>query len=100
MELVCFDFGVLTRYLDMPAEFVHECLTPEGGWIDWGLYRAEDFVRGEDGHYVAQVRKLWAARCGSGVRQDGSVIYVIDGAGDPYTYRLIPFPSEQYPGRT
>jgi len=25
---------------------------------------------------------------------------VIDGSGDPFTYRLVPFPGEKYPGRT
>ncbi len=38
--------------IDMPEEFVLECLTPDGGWVDWGLYRAEDFERQEDGAYL------------------------------------------------
>jgi len=25
--------------IDMPEEFVLECLTADGSWIDWGLYR-------------------------------------------------------------
>lgn len=80
--------------IEMPEEFVLESLTPDGGWIDWGLYRAGDFERGEDGLYVAQGfgSPLWL-RC---LRQDGSVIHVVDGAGAPFTYRLVPFPSEKY----
>lgn len=72
--------------------------TSEGEWVDWGLYRAEEFERQEDGAYLcaAEGSPLWL-RC---LRQDGSVIYVIDGGGDPFTYRLAPFPSEKYPGRT
>lgn len=30
------------------------------------------------------------------LRQDGSVVYVVDGGGDPYTYRLVPFPGGGY----
>jgi len=97
---LCFDDLVPTRFIDidMPEEFVLECLTAEGGWIDWGLYRAEEFERQEDGAYLfaGEGSPLWL-RC---LRQDGSVIYVIDGGGDPFTYRLVPFPSEKYPGRT
>ncbi len=97
---VWFDNAVPTRFIDidMPEEFVLECLTPEGDWIDWGLYRAGDFERGEDALYVVHGfgSPLWL-RC---LRQDGSVIYVVDGGGDPFTYRLVPFPSETYPGRT
>jgi len=47
----------------MPDEFVLECLTAEGDWIDWGLYRAEDFERQEDGAYRSRAR---GAHCGSG----------------------------------
>jgi len=99
-ELVCFDSGVPKPFIDieMPEEFVLECLTADGEWIDWGLYRADDFERGEGGLYVAHVvgSPLWL-RC---LRQDGSGIYVVDGGGEPFTYRLVPFPSEKYPGRT
>jgi len=75
----------------MPDEFVLECLTAEGDWIDWGLYRAEDFERQEDGAYLfaGEGSPLWL-RC---LRQDGSVI---DGGGDPFTYRLVPFPGGSY----
>jgi len=83
--------------IDMPEEFVLECLTPDGGWVDWGLYRAEDFERQEDGAYLNAMdgSPLWL-RC---LRQDGAVIYVVDGGGEPFTYRPVPFPSERYPGR-
>ena len=49
----------------------------------------------EDGVYVCAGHggsPIWL-RC---LRQEGSVIYVLDGGGDPYTYRLHPFPSERY----
>lgn len=75
-----------------------ECLTADGSWIDWGLYRAGDFERQEDGAYLSAIEgsPMWL-RC---LRQDGSVVYVVDGGGDPFAYRLVPFPSGKYPGRT
>lgn len=87
----------MTRYLeiDMPAHFVLECLTDTGAWIDHGLYRAQDFGRTDDGTYCcwpAAGSRLYM-RC---LRQDGCVIYVVDGANHPYTYRLVPFPSKRY----
>ena len=53
------------------------------------------FDRLERGAYVCAGHggsPIWL-RC---LRQEGSVIYVLDGGGDPYTYRLHPFPSERY----
>lgn len=92
----CFDEVVPTPFIDvdMPAEFVLECLTSEGAGIDWGLYRAEDFQRQDNGAYLYAGcgSPLWL-RC---LRQDGSVIYVLDGAAAPYTYRLVPFPGGGY----
>ena len=79
----------------MPDEFVLESLDAEGSWIDAGRFRSGDFDRLEDGTYVCSTgagTPLWL-RC---VRQDGSVIYVVDGEGNPYTYRLHPFPSDRY----
>lgn len=78
----------------MPEEFVLECLTADGEWIDWGIYRAIDFEREEDGAYLNTIdgSPLWL-RC---LRQDGRVIYCIDGGGDPYTYRLHSVPSERF----
>ncbi len=35
--------------VDMPNQFVLECLDTHGEWIDWGLYRAAEFERQEDG---------------------------------------------------
>jgi hypothetical protein len=58
--------------VDMPDNFVLECLTDTGGWIDWAKGRI---------------------RC---LRQDGTVLYCIDGGGLPYTYRLVPFPGGGY----
>jgi hypothetical protein len=82
------------RDIDMPERFVLECLTDTGAWIDWGLYHAEAFERDDDGTYVfgGDGSPLYL-RC---LRQDGCVIYVVDGAGDPYTYRLVPFPGGGY----
>ncbi len=92
--------SVTTEFIDidMPDEFVLECLTADGSWIDWGLYRAEDFEHQEDRAYLSAIEgsPMWL-RCS---RQDGSVVYVVDGGGDPFSYRLAPFPSEKYPGRT
>lgn len=80
--------------IDMPERFVLECLTETGTWIDWGLYDAKAFERRDDGTYVSgSDSSPLFLRC---LRQDGCVIYVVDGAGDPYTYRLVPFPSGGY----
>lgn len=91
--------AVPTRFIDveLPARFVLECLNEHGEWIDWGLYRCEDFARQEDGAYLAagDGSPMWI-RC---LRQDGRIIYCIDGAGLPYTYRLHLFPSERYRAR-
>ncbi len=80
--------------VDMPNQFVLGCLDTHGEWIDWGLYRAAEFERQEDGAYLnaAVGSPVWI-RC---LRQDGSVIYVVDSGGDPYTYRLHAFPSDRY----
>jgi len=77
--------------VEMPPRFVLECLTPDGSWIDWGLYEAATFDREADGTYVSAtgVGSPMFIRC---LRQDGSVVYVVDGAGEPFTYRLVAFP--------
>jgi len=82
------------RDIDMPDQFVLECLTDTGAWIDWGIYRADGFARGEDGTYLysGDGSPLYL-RCR---RQDGCVIYVDDGAGDPYTYRLVTYPGGRH----
>ena len=71
----------------MPAEFVLECLTETGAWIEWGCYLADDFERQDDGAYLnaREGSPMWL-RC---LRQEGCVVYVVDGHGDPYTYRLV-----------
>jgi hypothetical protein len=79
----------------MPDNFVLECLTDTGGWIDWAKCRAIDFARCDDGAYVCTGHAgspIWI-RC---LRQDGTVLYCIDGGGLPYTYRLVPFPGGGY----
>jgi hypothetical protein len=77
------------RYRDvvMPDRFVLECLTETGDWIAWGHYTADDFDRDHDGTYVGRTdgSPLYL-RC---LRQDGIVIYVEDGGGDPFTYRMV-----------
>ena len=82
------------RPIDMPDRFVLEVLTDEGEWIDSGLYAAADFAVSDDGAYVCQGAgsPMWL-RC---LRQDNAVVYVVDGGGDPYVYRLVPFPSDRY----
>lgn len=63
-------------------------------WLDWGLFAAADFERQGDGAYVhAGEGSPVRLRC---IRQDGAVVYAVDGAGDPYTYRLAPFASGDY----
>ena len=48
----------------MPEEFVLEVKDGEGGWMDWGLYRARDFERQPDGAYLCagEGSPLWL-RC-------------------------------------
>jgi hypothetical protein len=84
--------------VEMPPRFVLECLTPDGSWIDWGLYEAATFDREADGTYVSAtgVGSPLFIRC---LRQDGSVVYVVDGAGEPFTYRLVAFPGGGYSER-
>jgi hypothetical protein len=87
----------MPRYLDieMPEDFILECLTHTGEWIDWGRYQADAFTRCEDGAYLCLPEAgspMWL-RC---LRQEGSVVYVVDGHGEPYTYRLVPYPSDRY----
>jgi len=84
------------RFLDiaMPERFVLEFLTDTGEWLDHGLYDAANFERSDDGTYACLgVGSPLYLRC---LRQDGSVIYVIDGSSDPFTYRLVPFPGGGY----
>jgi hypothetical protein len=84
------------RYIDveMPERFVLEVLTPQGEWLDWGLYDSSSFVRLRDGTYLSATEgSPLYLRC---LRQDGSVSYVMDGGGNPFTYRLVPFPGPQY----
>jgi hypothetical protein len=79
------------RYIDidMPEVFELETLSEGGEWIVWGRFEASMFGRLEDGAYVC------AGHGGSPVflrclRQDGSIIDVVDGCGDTYRYRLQP----------
>lgn len=83
------------RDVEMPDDFVLECLTAEGEWIDWGRYQPEAFARCEDGTYLCSGHggSPMYLRC---LRQEGSVVYVVDGGGTPYTYRLVPFPGGRY----
>lgn len=76
--------------VDLPSRFILECLTPDGSWSEWGMYEANAFDRGLDGTYLySGVGSPVYIRC---LRQDGSVVYAADGAGDPYTYRLVAVP--------
>ena len=75
--------------IDMPDVFELEALTETGEWIVWGRYEPSMFGRLEDGTYVCAGYggSPLFLRC---LRQAGSVIYVLDGGGEPYTYRLQP----------
>lgn len=82
------------RDIEMPEQFVLECLTDTGAWIDWGLYSAAAFQRDDDdGYFFGGDGSPLLLGC---LRQEGCVIYGVDGAGDPYTYRLVPFPGGGY----
>ncbi len=67
--------------------------------MDHGLYEADKFARLEDGTLACTG---WG---GSPlflryIRQEDNVIDVLDGGGDQYTYRLVPFPGGGYTERT
>lgn len=87
--------AILFHTVRMPERFVLEVLTADGSWIDWGLFRADGFERHDDGAYLNAAgggSPMWI-RC---LRQDGNVVYVLDGAGDPFVYRLVTFPGGGY----
>ncbi len=42
--------------VDMPNQFVLECLDAHGEWIDWELNRAAKFERQEDGCFEPRHR--------------------------------------------
>ena len=81
----------------MPPVFVLETLDERGEWIDWARCPADAFMRTDDGAYLCTSGSsgLWL-RC---VRQDGAVLYCVDGGGSPFTYRLCPYPSARYSPR-
>lgn len=76
--------------IEMPSEFGLECLNRDGSWVLHGIFRAEEFDRQPDGAYLNAKEGLptWL-RC---LRQDGQIVYSVDGGGDPHTYRLCPAP--------
>ncbi len=80
-----------TRYRDieMSQHFVLECLTDTGAWIEWGHYASSSFDRLDDGTYLCSGHggSPLYLRC---LRQEGDVIYAVDGGGDPFTYRMRP----------
>jgi hypothetical protein len=86
-----------SQFIDiaMPTAFVLEVQSEDGGWIDYGLYRPEMFGRLPDGSYVCAGHggSPLFLRC---LRQEGDVVDVVDGGGEPFAYRLCPFPSERY----
>jgi hypothetical protein len=83
--------------IDMPDEFVLEIRADDGQWIEHAFYSSDLFGRNDDGTYVCagQGGSPMFLRC---VRQRGQYIDVLDGGGFGYTYRLIPIPSDRYPG--
>jgi hypothetical protein len=85
------------RYLDieMPDWFILEAQNGMGRWIDHGRYRSDAFDRHEDGTYVCvpDAGTPIYLRC---LRERDDVIEVVDGTGERFTYRLVPFPSYRY----
>lgn len=77
----------------MPGHFALETLSPQGEWVLHGIFAADMFDRGDDGSYVCTGHggSPLYLRC---LRQNGSVVYVLDGGGDPFTYRLVPVDRE------
>lgn len=89
-----FLLGNMFLPVEMPERFVLEFLTDDGSWMDHGLFESATFVRDRDGSYVAATGgSPMILRC---LRQDGAVVYAVDGGGEPYTYRLVPFPGGGY----
>src|SRR4051794_18378364 len=78
----------------MPEHVILETQSSTGEWVDHGRFARKAFERLADGTYVCSGHggPLFL-RC---LRQDGSVIYVVDGGGQPFAYKLVPFPSGKY----
>lgn len=81
--------GSMFLGIDMPRRFVLEVLTGDGEWIEHGRFDAASFAREPDGTYISAIGEgsPMHLRC---LRQEGSVVHVVDGGGEPYTYRLTP----------
>lgn len=81
----------------LPERFILEVPDGEGAWIDEGLWRADQFVPldGTPGAVYAQQPsgRPQILRC---IRQYGDLIDVLDGSGEQYTYRIVPFPAGGY----
>lgn len=79
----------------MPDEFILEVQDDEGRWTDHGFFRAHDFERRDDGAYlcVLGAGSPLRLRC---LRQDSDLVDVVDGGGEWFTYRLVPFPGGGY----
>lgn len=83
------------RDIDMPEVFILEGQDSAGEWIDWGLFEAQQFGRNDDGTYVCSGHggSPVFLRC---LEQRGDLIDVVDGTGERFTKRLVPFPSDRY----
>jgi hypothetical protein len=87
-EPFCFRGNVFLDVV-MPSRFVLECLDQGGAWVPHGLYETRQFSRDEDGVYVCAGHggSPLFLRC---LKQDGQVIHVVDGSGQPFAYRMVP----------
>ena len=85
--------------LELPERFILEVQDGKFGWMDHGLLEADKFALQEDGTLACTGRggSPLFPRC---IHQQGNVIDVLDGGGDQYTYRLVPFPGGGYTERT
>lgn len=81
--------------ITMPDQFLLEVHTENGGWIDYGVFRAADFDRLEDGTSSAPGTAARRSTCAA-LSNEAPSFQAIHGTHDVCTYRLAAYPSERY----
>ena len=78
--------------IDLPSCFALEIRGANGRWLEWGTYRAADFVRKGDGTYVCAGYPYGSPTYFRCLAQfDGYFLHVDGGgSGNVHAYRLIP----------